>query len=80
MKNSKNHKKGRYITGFDSEDPYSALKDYMENKGWKFKDQMGSGFIFEKDDELITIETRQYSRNYYIWDVPTSISERDFTN
>jgi hypothetical protein len=34
---------------------------------------MGSGFIFEKNGQKAVVETRQYSKQYYIWDVPKEV-------
>ncbi|MEQ6377458.1 zf-HC2 domain-containing protein [Bacillaceae bacterium S4-13-56] len=59
----------RYITEFE-EERYSVMKEYMKERGWTFKEQMGSGFIFDNEGEQLVVETRQYTRNYYIWDVP----------
>jgi hypothetical protein len=38
----------------------------LEGRGWMFVDQMGSGLIFEKEGETLTVDTRQYSRYYRI--------------
>lgn len=63
----------RYISEFEGEYPLGMAKEFMKTKGWEFKEQIGSGLIFEKDNETITIETRQYSNHYYIWDIPKEI-------
>ena len=60
----------RYISEFEEKYPLGMAKEFMKNKGWKFKEQMGSGLVFEKDKETITIATRQYSKHYFIWDIP----------
>lgn len=60
----------RYISSFETKYPLGMAIEFMKNKGWKFKEQMGSGLIFEKDNEVLTISTRQYSTHYFIWDVP----------
>lgn len=49
---------------------YKVMKDIMKEKGWTFKEQMGSGFIFEKDGEIMTIGTRQYTKKYFLWTIP----------
>ena len=60
-----------YISEFKSGmDRYKVVIDFMKEKRWAFKDQMGSGLIFEKDGEQIVVQTRQYTRNYYIWSIP----------
>jgi hypothetical protein len=63
----------RYISEFKVKYPYGIAIEYMESLGWKFKEQMGSGFIFEKNEQQAVVETRQYSKQYYIWDVPKEV-------
>lgn len=61
----------KYISKFNSAgDRYSIIKEYMKKKGWEFKEQMGSGLIFDKNGEQTVISTRQYTKNYFIWSVP----------
>ncbi|MGD6800987.1 hypothetical protein ACQCVK_11875 [Rossellomorea vietnamensis] len=63
----------RYISEFEDKYPLGMAIEYMESLGWEFKEQIGSGLMFEKGGETITIETRQYSKHYFIWDVPREI-------
>ncbi|WP_171910645.1 hypothetical protein [Rossellomorea aquimaris] len=49
------------------------VKEWMKKADWTFTEQTGSGLEFAKENEVITIETRQYSRHYVIWDVPKEI-------
>jgi len=63
----------RYISEYKKKYPFGMAIEFMKNKGWEFKDQMGSGLIFEKNNKDITIGTRKYSKHYYIWDVPKEI-------
>lgn len=63
----------RFVTEFERKYPYGMTKEMMKSKGWKYKEQLGSGLVFEKNKEIITIGTRQYSKHYYIWDVPKEI-------
>ncbi len=37
-----------------------SAKEFMKTRGWEFKEQIGSGLVFQKDKETTTIETRQY--------------------
>ncbi|WP_157801029.1 zf-HC2 domain-containing protein [Bacillus solitudinis] len=61
----------RYVSEFKSGDNrYSVVLKYMREQGWDFKEQMGSGLIFENEAEEIVVETRQYTRKYFIWSVP----------
>jgi hypothetical protein len=63
----------RYISEFEGKYPLGMAIESMETKGWKFTEQLGSGLIFEKGKKTITIETRQYSEHYFIWDIPKEI-------
>lgn len=61
----------RYISEFAAgDDRYSVVLNYMKEQGWEFKEQMGSGLIFENKVEEIVVETRQYTKKYFIWRVP----------
>jgi hypothetical protein len=63
----------RYISEFKVKYPYGIAIEFMKSLGWEFKEQMGSGFIFEKNGQKAVVETRQYSKQYYIWDVPKEV-------
>jgi hypothetical protein len=63
----------RYVSEYEQKHPYSAAKEYLKQHGWTFKEQMGSGLIFEKSEEIVVIETRQFSRHYYLWNVPEEV-------
>jgi hypothetical protein len=63
----------RYITKFEKKYPLGMAKEYMKSEGWEFIEQLGSGLVFEKNKESITISTRQYSKHYFIWDVPKEV-------
>ncbi|MCM3359261.1 hypothetical protein [Psychrobacillus sp. MER TA 171] len=52
---------------------YDVIKDFMDEKGWSYKEQIGSGYIFENGEETVVISTRQYSRNYFLWDIPSEL-------
>lgn len=60
-----------YLT--KSNEGYEPIKLMMENDGWSFKEQLGSGFLFEKstdDKQTLTVVTTQFSRYYRLWTVP----------
>ncbi|HZH61140.1 MAG TPA: hypothetical protein VEY70_16570 [Metabacillus sp.] len=63
----------RYVSEYEKKYPLGMAMEFMKMEGWKFKEQMGSGLVFEKNKEAITIETRQYSKHYFKWDVPKEI-------
>ncbi|OZM58534.1 hypothetical protein CIB95_02910 [Lottiidibacillus patelloidae] len=63
----------RYVSAYELKYPYGMAIEFMKNKGWVYKEQLGSGFVFEKNNKIITISTRQYSKHYFIWDVPKEL-------
>lgn len=63
----------RYISANIGDSPYDVLMEFMDDQGWAFEEQLGSGFVFEKDEESLVIETRQYSTHYFLWDVPSAV-------
>lgn len=52
---------------------YDAVKEFMKGKGWEYKEQMGAGLVFEMNGEITIIVTRQYSKYYFIWNVPKEV-------
>lgn len=60
----------RYVSDNTGASRFDAAKKMMENYGWKFKEQMGSGLIFTKGEQTTVVETRQYSKHYILWDIP----------
>lgn len=39
----------------------------MESKGYKFIEQLGSGYLFQRDEEKIHAINRQYTGYFTIW-------------
>lgn len=56
----------KYLT--KSEGGAEIIKLYMENNGYEFSEQMGSGYFFNSSDGNIIVAKRQYSRFYSIWE------------
>jgi hypothetical protein len=56
----------RYLT--KSENGQEVIKYFMQDKGYEFTEQMGSGYFFKDKNENTLIAThRYYSRFYSIW-------------
>jgi len=55
----------------DGIDPVVSL---MESKGWHYKERMGSGIVFVNNGELLTLESRMYSKHYMIISSPEANS------
>jgi hypothetical protein len=48
---------------------FSALKTYLEEKGWTWTDQMGAFVKYHKKDQYLDANCGMYSRNYMICDL-----------
>ena len=65
--------RNRYVSENTGKSGYNVIKELMKEKGWDFKEQMGSGLVFEKDEDTFVVETRQYSKHYILWDIPSEV-------
>ncbi|MGG3806139.1 hypothetical protein [Metabacillus fastidiosus] len=68
-----NDKITSYIAKNKGDSEYDVVKKFMENKEWKFKEQMGSGLIFEKRDETTLIGIEGVSGRYTQWGVSNEV-------
>jgi hypothetical protein len=58
----------KYMT--KSNNGFAVIKSYMEEKGYSFVEQMGSGYFFQSATGESAIATHKYySRFYSLWDV-----------
>ena len=46
------------------------MTDMLQNYGWAYIEQMGSGLFFEKQDEKLIVTTQKWTRNYSLVDIP----------
>ncbi|WHY70953.1 hypothetical protein [Fictibacillus enclensis] len=61
----------RYVSKFEKgTEPYIVINLYMQQQGWKYKDQLGSSLIFEKNNQQSTVSTIQYTKRFFIWTIP----------
>ena len=49
---------------------YEQLNQMMESKGWVFKEQLGAGFIFQRENEELIIESEMWTGKYVIFQIP----------
>ncbi|WP_442600117.1 hypothetical protein [Neobacillus sp. D3-1R] len=63
----------KYVSEFKENYPYEILKEYMSDIGWNFHEQLGSALVFVKNEKVIVMETRQFTRHYYLWKIPEEI-------
>lgn len=74
---SKTDTRIRYLSEITGNSDYQVVKDFMQSKGWKYQEQMGSGLIFSKNGEDAIVVVRQYSSNFFIWEIQKRFSEND---
>jgi len=59
-----------YLSDTERDDTFQNIQLALEQNGWQFKEQLGSGYIFEKaGEETMVVTSRQYSSSYYLWTV-----------
>ena len=63
----------RYVSANSGENRYQVITEFLNDKGWDFDEQLGSGFVFKKGDESLVIESKLYSKHYFLWDVPGEV-------
>jgi hypothetical protein len=61
-----------YISKMNQGKAYEQLKQMMEEKGWKYKEQMGAGFIFQKQSKELIIESEMWTGRYVMFQIPIS--------
>ncbi|WP_336775062.1 hypothetical protein [Paenibacillus sp. MMO-58] len=66
-------KGSRYVSANSGQDRYAPVKAYLKQYGWDFKEQIGSGLMFERNGQSSVIETRFYSKHYFLWDIPNEV-------
>lgn len=59
-----------YISKVNQGEAYEHLKQMMKKKGWNYKEQMGAGFIFQKENKEIIVESQMWTGKYVIFQIP----------
>lgn len=62
-----------YICEMDEGKAYDYLKKWMKNRGWTFKEQIGSGFLFQREQGEIIIHSEMWTQNYVLFHFPSGI-------
>lgn len=63
----------RYVSKNKNGSQEKVIKEFMQENGWLFKEQAGSGYIFEEDGVTVVVETRLFTKNYFLWNVPREV-------
>jgi len=61
----------QYITA--SKEGFEIIQMLLEDEGWLFKEQFGSGYLFESSantEENTTISSVQFTRYFKLWLIP----------
>jgi len=64
-------KGNQFISRNDGDSRSTIVIDYMAEHEWNFQEQMGSALLFEKEGKRSIVETRLYSKYYFLWHVPS---------
>lgn len=65
---------GEYLTKVENGNGSELLKERMENEGWTFVRQDGSGYFFKKANQEAVVTTRQiWNRHYIVYDVDDNV-------
>lgn len=59
-----------YISKMNQGKAYEHLKQVMKEDSWNFKEQMGAGFIFQKENKEIIIGSQMWTGKYVIFQIP----------
>ena len=46
------------------------ITDMFQSYGWAYIEKMGSGFFFEKQNEILIVTTQKWTSNYTLVDIP----------
>ncbi len=49
--------------------PETALSEYMADYGWQFKDRLGAGIFYHRNNTELFVEARMLSRFYTIYEL-----------
>jgi len=59
-----------YISRMQQGKAYDHLKQMMSERGFVFKEQMGAGYIFQRESEDVIVEGQMWSGKYVIFQIP----------
>ena len=65
----------RYVSENSGESRYDIIKKVLSDLGWSYKTQEGAALFFQKDKDILVVETKLETENYFIWDLPIEASE-----
>lgn len=64
-----------YINQMEQGKAYENLKELINKRGWKFQEQDGSGYFFEKDDQTLIATTQMWTGDYVLVKIPAEWEE-----
>lgn len=65
----------QYVSENSGESRYDIIKKVLSDLGWSYKTQEGAALFFQKDKDILVVETKLLTENYFIWDVPIEARE-----
>jgi len=49
--------------------PETPLTDYLAERGWTFKDRLGAGIFYKKDNADLFVKARMLTRYYVVYEL-----------
>ncbi|MBM7854725.1 hypothetical protein JOC37_001103 [Desulfohalotomaculum tongense] len=49
--------------------PETPLTNYLAERGWTFKDRLGAGIFYKKDNADLSVEARMFTRYYVVYEL-----------
>ncbi len=62
-----------FVTDDSQEIAEESLKKRLKNIGWEFVEQDGSGYFFERNGERVMIESKKWTSNYLLFQLPIGL-------
>jgi len=60
----------RYVSENGGETTNERIKKMLSDLGWSFETQESAALYFHKGKETVVVETKHFSDEYFLWDVP----------
>ena len=65
----------RYVSENSGESRYDIIKKVLSDLGWSYKTQEEAALFFQKDKDILVVETKLFTGTYFLWDVPIEARE-----
>jgi len=56
--------------------PETPLTDYLAERGWTFKDRLGGGIFYTKDNNDLLLKARMLTRYYVVYELEHPLNDK----